>query len=325
MSDSSAFKASGTSSASGVLRRYLDPRTLARVHGLELRARLIVEGTMSGMHRSPFQGSSVEFAQHRQYSPGDDIRHLDWRVFGRSDRLYIKQYQEETNLPLVLAVDASESMAYGSQAAPRSEGSREVWTKFDHAVSLAAALAYLAIHQQDAVGLAVFDRSITRYLRPSTSGTQWKQVIEELTHVPNWNPTETARVLGELSEKLSHRSLVMVVTDAFDDVDAIVRGLKKLRYRKHEVAMLRVLDRAELNFPFDDVTLFKGMEESGEILTEPRALREAYLEEVRRSTETLARACRGMGIDFCQFDTGEPIDAELAAFLARRGSGSGKG
>lgn len=296
------------------LRRYLDPTTLAKIHSLELRARLIVEGLMSGMHRSPFQGSSVEFAQHRQYSPGDDIRHLDWRVFGRSDRLYIKQYQEETNLPLMLVVDASESMGYGD--AVRSGGTK--WTKFDHATSITAALAYLAIHQQDAVGLAIFDQTLSRFIKPSTSATQWKLVIEELTHIPKWNKTDTGKVLEQLSEKLTHRSLVIIVSDFFDDLDSITRGLKRLRYRKHDIALIQVLDHAEIAFPFDDVTMFKGLEESGQLLTEPRSLREAYQAELKKQTDALAKSCRSMGVEFTRFDSSEPIDGKLADFLARR-------
>ncbi|HQY89516.1 MAG TPA: DUF58 domain-containing protein, partial [Tepidisphaeraceae bacterium] len=303
-------------SASPELRRYLDPTTLAKVHSLELRARLIVEGLMSGMHRSPFQGSSVEFAQHRQYSPGDDVRHLDWRVYGRSNRLYIKQYQEETNLPLMLVVDASESMGFGNAVRPRDQAGLK-WTKFDHAVSIAAALAYLAIHQQDAVGLSIFDQTLSRYIKPSMSAAQWKLVIEELTHIPKWNKTDTGKVFEQLSEKLSHRSLVIIVSDFFDDIDSITRGLKRLRYRKHDIALIQVLDHDEIDFPFDDVTLFKGLEEAGQLLTEPRSLRDAYQAELKKQTDALAKSCRSMGVEFTRFDSSEPIDAKLADFLAR--------
>lgn len=301
------------SDTSANLRQYLHPSTLARVRSLELRARLIVEGLMSGMHRSPFQGSSVEFAQHRQYVPGDDLRHLDWRVFGRSDRLYIKQFQEETNLPLMLVVDASESMGYGSAV---HDGVK--WTKFDHAVSIAAALAYMAVHQQDSVGLAIFDEALSRFFKPSSAPRQWKLVIEELTHMPRWNKTDTGKVLDQIAEKLTHRSLVIVVSDFLDDLDSVQRGLRHLRYRKHEVIVLQTLDHAEIEFPFDDVTKFKGLEELGELLTEPRALRDAYIEQVRIAHEKLSRACRGMGIDFYRFDTSEALDAQLSAFLATR-------
>src|SRR6188474_3903669 len=155
-------------------RKYLDPRTLARIASLDLRARLIVEGLMSGMHRSPYQGISVEFAQHRQYVAGDDIRHVDWKVLGRSDKVYLKQYLEETNLHLICVVDASESMGYGSVTAPTGE----TWTKYDHATAIAAALSYMAIQQQDSVGLAIFDQALSRYFKPSNSPAQWKMVIQ---------------------------------------------------------------------------------------------------------------------------------------------------
>lgn len=296
-------------------RRYLDPRTLARVHNLELRAKFIVEGLLSGMHRSPFQGSSVEFAQHRQYVPGDDIRHVDWRVYGRNERIYIKQFQEETNLPLMLVVDSSESMGFGGTWATKQSFK---WTKFDHATAAAAALAYLALHQQDAVGLAVFDQVLARFFRPVSAPTQWRLVIDELTHIPRWNKTDTGSVLQQVAEKLHHRSLVVVISDFFDDMDAIVRGLKLLRYRKHEVITLQILDHDEIEFPFDDVTMFKGLEEAGELLTEPARLRDAYLDRVKDFHDRFGKTCRSMGIDFHRFDSSEPIDVQLSTLLADR-------
>lgn len=303
-------------SATAEVRKYLDPRTLAKVASLELRARLIVEGLLTGAHRSPFQGSSVEFAQHRQYVPGDDVRHVDWRVYARTDRVFIKQFQEETNLPVVLVVDASESMGFGSVDVP-GHGSGK-WTKFDHATSIAAALAYLAVRQQDAVGLATFDQALSRFHRPSNAHTQWKLVVEELTHLPKWNKTDTGKVLEQLTEKLAHRSMVVIVSDFFDDLASLQRGLKRLRHRKHDVVCLQVLDHQEVEFPFEDVTLFKGMEQLGELLTEPRALRDAYLGQLREFTDAFKRTCRGLGADFFRFDTGEPVDAQLSDFLARR-------
>ncbi|MFT3787225.1 MAG: DUF58 domain-containing protein [Tepidisphaeraceae bacterium] len=307
-------------SSSSNYRRYLDPRTLAKAQALELRARNIVEGLLTGMHRSPYQGSSVEFAQHRQYVAGDDTRHLDWRVYGRSDRLYIKQFQEETNLPLMLVVDASQSMGFGSVAGRQQAPYGEVWTKFDHATSIAAILSYMAIRQQDSVGLAIFDQTLSRFFKPSNAPTQWKLVVEELTHVPKWNKTDTGKILDQVAEKLTHRSLIVVMSDFFDDLSSIKRGLRHLRYRKHEVIMLQVLDRQELTFPFEEITKFKGLEELGELLTEPRGLRDAYLEQLNAATDELKRICRGMGIDYTQFDTAEPLDAQLAGFLATRAS-----
>src|SRR5512140_2340355 len=188
-------------------RKYLDPRTLARISSLDLRARLIVEGLMTGMHRSPYQGISVELAQHRQYVAGDDIRHVDWKVFGNTDKIYLKQYLEETNLHLICIVDASESMAYGSVQG--DEGS--TWSKYDHATAIAASLAYMAIQQQDSVGLAIFDNELKRYFKPSNSPGQWKVVTQELCLVPQLKKTNMGRIFDQLAEKLNHRSLIVVL------------------------------------------------------------------------------------------------------------------
>lgn len=295
-------------------RKYLEPRTLARISSLDLRARLIVEGLMTGMHRSPYQGISVEFAQHRQYVPGDDIRHVDWKVFGRSDKIYLKQYQEETNLQLVLVVDASESMGFGSVKSASGEG----WTKYDHATSIAASLAYMAIQQQDSVGLAIFDQVLSRYFKPSNAPAQWKMVVQELQQVPRWNKTNTGKILDQIAERLTHRSLIVILSDFFDDPAGIKKGLRHLRYKKHEVMMFQVLDPQEVEFPFEDVTMFQGMEELGELLTEPRSLRDAYLDQLNQATEELKKTCRGMQIDFQRMNTGDTLDVALSGFLATR-------
>ena len=294
-------------------RKYLDPRTLARISSLDLRARLIVEGLTAGMHRSPYQGISVEFAQHRQYVPGDDIRHVDWKVFGRSDKIYLKQYLEETNLHLILVVDASESMGFGSV----SNGS-ETWTKYDQATAIAASLAYMAIQQQDSVGMAIFDQQLSRFFKPSNTPGQWKVVVQELQQVPRWHKTNTGKVLDQIAEKLNHRSLIVILSDFFDDIKSIKKGLRHLRYKKHEVMMFQILDPQEVEFPFEDVTLFEGLEEMGELLTEPRSLREGYLAQLSRFTEDLKKLCRGMHIDFTRMNSGEALDVSLSGFLATR-------
>ena len=296
-------------------RRYLDPRTLARIASLDLRARLIVEGLMAGMHRSPYQGISVEFAQHRQYVPGDDIRHVDWKVFAKTDKVYLKQYLEETNLHLICVVDASESMGYSSIG-----GGEAAWSKYDHATAIAAALSYLAIQQQDSVGLAIFDNELRRYFKPSNSPAQWKTITHELLMVPRLKKTGTGKVLDQLAEKLTHRSLVVLLSDFFDDIDSIQQGLRHLRYRKHEVIAFQVLDPMEVDFPFEDVTLFKGLEEMGELLTEPQSLRKGYLAELSEFTNQLKRICRGMHIDFTRISSGQALDSALSSFLAVRGA-----
>src|SRR3954462_8629959 len=295
-------------------RKYLDPKTLARISALDLRARLIVEGLMTGMHRSPYQGISVEFAQHRPYVQGDDIRHIDWKVFGRSDKIYLKQYQEETNLHLICVVDASESMGYGTVKAP--DGTP--WTKYDHATAIAASLSYMAIQQQDSVGLAIFDQQLNRYFKPSNSPGQWKNVVSELQQVPRWNKTNTGKILDQIAEKLTHRSLIVLLSDFFDDLNGIKQGLRHLRYKKHEVMVFQILDPTEIEFPFEDVTLFKGLEELGELLTEPRALRDGYMEQLRLFTDELKKTCRGMNADFQRFGTNDSLAVALSKFLATR-------
>src|SRR5437660_9131735 len=294
-------------------RKYLDPRTLARIHSLDLRARLIVEGLMTGMHRSPYQGISVEFAQHRPYVQGDDIRHIDWKVYGKTDKIYLKQYLEETNLHLICIVDASESMGYGSV------GDKDaLWTKYDHATAIAASMSYMAIQQQDSVGLAIFDNELKRFFKPSNSPGQWKIITHELCLIPRLKKTNTGKILDQIAEKLNHRSLIVLLSDFFDDLESIKKGLRHLRYKKHEIMVFQILDPAEIEFPFEDVTLFKGLEEAGELLTEPRALREGYIEQLSMFTEDLKKTCRGMHIDFQRFSSGEPLDVSLSQFLATR-------
>lgn len=307
-------------------RKYLDPRVLARVSSLDLRARLIVEGLMTGMHRSPYQGVSVEFAQHRPYVAGDDIRHVDWKVYGKSDKIYLKQYLEETNLHLICIVDASESMGFGTVRSQQPTAGSAIdrrsqtadWTKYDHATAIAASLSYMAIQQQDAAGLAIFDQDLKRYFKPSNSPGQWKVIINELQTVPRVAKTNMGRLLDQIAEKLTHRSLVVILSDFFDDLDGIKKGLRHLRFKRHEIMAFQILDPAEIEFPFEDVTLFKGLEDMGELLTEPRALREGYLHEMEKFNDELKRICRGMNIELEQFSSGDPLDVALSNFLAGR-------
>jgi uncharacterized protein (DUF58 family) len=295
-------------------RRYLDPRTLARIAALDLRARLIVEGLMAGMHRSPYQGISVEFAQHRPYVAGDDIRHVDWKVLAKTDRIYLKQYQEETNLQLICIVDASESMTYGS--VKDAEG--RAWTKYDHATAIAASLAYMAIGQQDAVGLAVFDEDLRRYIKPSNSPGHWKLMVQELSQATRKDKTGVGAVLEQLAEKVTHRSLLVILSDFFDDLASIRRGLRHIRHRKHEVIAMQILDPNEITFPFDDPTLFEGLEGTGKLMADPVALRRSYLENLNRATDTLRRDSRGLRIDFARMNTSDSLDIALSNFLATR-------
>ena len=301
-------------------RKYLDPRTLAKIQALDIRARLIVEGFITGMHRSPYKGFSVEFAQHRQYAQGDDTRYIDWKVFGRTDRHYIKQYEEETNLQVMLVVDASESMTYaGAETRTwKDRGGKEGWRKFDHATSIAASLAYVALHQQDSAGLAVFDKKVRHFIKPSNNPRQWRTIIDELTTVPKNQKTNTGGILDEIAEQMHHRSLIVLVSDLFDDAKNIIKGIQHLRYRRHDLILLQVLDHDEITFPFETTTLFKGLEETGELIVEPRALREAYLAEFQKHTDLIRDECHKLHVDFVQVDTSLPLDVTLPGFLATR-------
>ncbi len=291
-------------------RKYLDPQTLAQISALDLRARLVVEGYVTGMHRSPYKGFNVEFAEHREYVQGDDIKHLDWKVLGRTDKYYIKQYEEETNLSCVLVVDCSESMRYGSGAVGLS--------KHEYAMAVAASLGYLALQQQDGVGLALFDEAITQYVRPSNHSAHWKTLVHEMEAGIGPKKTSLRSVLNELVDRLSRRSLVVLISDVFDNAEEVLEGLKHLRFRRHDIIVLQVMDAAELEFPFSGTTLFDGLEGTGRLLTEPRSLRKRYLGEVERFTERLRRGCRDMHIDFTQFSTKTPLNVALSAYLATR-------
>jgi uncharacterized protein (DUF58 family) len=290
--------------------KYLDPKVLAEIAGLDLRARLVVEGYVSGMHRSPYRGFSVEFAEHREYTQGDDLKHLDWKVFGRTDKYYVKQYEEETNLNCVILLDCSESMGYRSDPAGL--------TKLEYATAIAASLAYLALQQQDAVGLATFDEQITRYLRPSNNPGHWKTLIREMEAGAGPRKTSIGAVIDDLADRLPRRVLLVLLSDLFVDLDEIVRGLRHLRYRRHEVIVFHVMDHAELEFPFGAVTLFEGLEGTGQLLVEPKALRARYLEEVRKFTSTLRGHCRNLRTDYEVVDTSRPLNKVLTSYLATR-------
>lgn len=294
---------------------YLHPETLAQIEGVEIRARHIVEGLMTGMHRSPNFGYSSEFAQHRPYTAGDDLRHLDWKVFARTDKLYNKQYHQETNLDLALVVDASGSMRYGSTLGGLSQ---TPWTKYDHATSIAAALAYLTLAQQDRTGLFVFADKLLDALRPSNSRSQWRSVIQTLGRQPVDRPTNIGRIFDELVAKLHHRSLVVLISDVFDDVEALGAGLARLRHRKHDVLILQIMDHNELTFPFNNVQRMIGLEGEGKLDLDPKALREAYLQEVNDHIQAVKEQARRFQYDHELIDTSKPLGSVLSHFMARR-------
>ncbi len=290
-------------------QKYLNPQTLASLEGLDLQARMIVEGYVAGMHPSPFHGFSVEFAEHREYVPGDDIRHVDWKVWSKTDKLYLKQYEEETNLLLYLLLDTSESMSYASG---------QNVSKLKYAQFIAASLAYMVLQQQDSVGLAIFDDMVRRHLKPAGQPTHLKELLHVMDTTPAREKSDLGIVFHDLAERFKKRGVVVILSDLFDDVPRIMAGLKHLRHRRHEVIVFHILDPAELEFPFRQTTLFKGMEGLPEILTEPYALRRAYQAEISAYLAEIKKGCQMINIDYVPLRTDQELDTALSSYIASR-------
>ena len=290
-------------------KRYLRPEVTSRIRRLELTARRVVEGFLSGMHRSPYSGQSIEFLQHRQYTAGDEIRHIDWKVYARQDRLHIKQYEEETNLRLALLVDRAGSMAYG-------EGDSN---KFDYASSLAASLAYLALRQKDAVSLQAFDTAVSRSIASRSNQHQLNRLLSVLESIGADGRTDLLSVAKEVAQAIPRRGLVVVFSDLLG-VDHLVDGLRILRQRGHDVAIFHVLHDDELDFEFSGSTRFEGLESEAFLNCNPRALREGYLAALNDFMEQTRKACGRLSIEYMSIRTSDPLDAVLAKFLATRQS-----
>jgi uncharacterized protein (DUF58 family) len=287
----------------------LDPSVLNSIAGLELKARLIVEGFVSGMHRSPFHGFSVEFAEHREYVPGDDVRFVDWKVYGKSDRYYIKQYEEETNLRAWVLVDCSESMGYGE--GPMS--------KIEYARHVAAALAYLITQQQDAVGLCLFDKELRSVLPPASSIGHLRVLIRQLEIARTGGKTSLGSAIQRAAEQLGRCSVVILVSDLLDRPESVLSAIRLLRHHRHEVIVFHLLDHDERVFPFERMTRFEGLEELPVVMADPAALRTQYLKELETFTRTIQRGCLASAADFVPLDTAMPLDVALSSYLARRG------
>jgi uncharacterized protein (DUF58 family) len=289
-------------------RRFLHPETIARISRLDLRAKQVVEGFISGMHRSPFFGHSVEFVQHREYVPGDDIRHLDWKVWSKTDRFFIKQYEEETNLRCTLVVDVSESMHYG----------RGPLNKYNYGCTIAACLGYLLLRQQDSVGLITFDSDV-RQIVPSRSATTHIDAIVKAMDVSRpREKTDIEKILRRVAETITSRGMVVIVSDLLIDREPLFRGLEMLQHRRHDVLLFHVLDDEELNFPFTGTTRFEGMEELPQLTCDPRALRDGYLEALDEYLVEVRRGCSRQGIDYTLVRTSDYLDAVLSKFLHHR-------
>ncbi|HVC21802.1 MAG TPA: DUF58 domain-containing protein [Vicinamibacterales bacterium] len=290
-------------------RRYLDPTVIARIGTLDLRARSIVEGFLSGLHRSPFKGFSVEFAEYRQYMPGDDISTIDWKVFARSDRYYVKKFEEETNLECHLLLDISRSMGYGSGA----------MTKLEYGACLAASLGYLMNRQRDAVGLIGFDDRIVARLPPSSRPGHLRALLISLSRLELGLRTDVSKPLHQLADALVKRGMVVLISDLLDDPAAVIKGLKHFRFRGSDVIVFHVLDADEIRFPFEQASRFEDLETGEEVVAVPALVRQHYLREMDGLIGRYRRELGAAGIDYCLVDTSQPLDLALMAYLSSRG------
>ena len=276
---------------------------------MELRARLVVEGFITGLHRSPYHGFSVEFAEHRQYMPGDGIRHIDWKIYARTDRYYIKQYEEETNLKSYILLDTSRSMAYSSGGSI---------SKLEYASYLAASLAFMMIKQQDAVGLALFDEALTEYLPPHATKAYLHQILITLQRLKASGRTGAGKSLHQVADRIRRRGLVIIISDLLDDPDEFVAALKHLRHKKNEVIVMHVLDPLERSFAFGPDAVFRDLETSERMPTQPAQIQHAYQEAMRAFVDRFKRECRENYVDYVLMDTGTPFDVALVEYLSKR-------
>jgi uncharacterized protein (DUF58 family) len=289
-----------------------DPTELRKYAGLTLIARQIVEGFLTGVHRSPYKGFSVEFAEHRQYTPGDEIRHIDWRAVGKTDRYYVKEYEEETNLKAYLVVDASGSMGF--------RGSKKALSKFEYAQHVAASLSYLMLHQMDAVGLITLDTKIRSLIPPKANPKHLLQVLTTLEKTEPGGETALSPLLHELAgHHMKRRGMVLILSDFFDQVDPLIKALQHLRHRNHEVVLLHVLAPEEMDFPYKRLTQFRNLESrENKLLVDARRLREDYLHNFEQFRSELKRRAGKLHIDYHLLRTDDPVDRALGIYLSRR-------
>jgi uncharacterized protein (DUF58 family) len=291
-------------------RPLLDPAVLARLGTLKLRVRAITEGVLSGLHRSPHHGQSVEFAEHKEYAPGDEIRHIDWKAYGKFDRYYVKKYEQETNLRAYLVVDASGSMGYRGDPARMS--------KLEYASALAASLAFLLVRQQDSAGLVLVQDKVAGAIPPRAAASHLTAIVDALEATQAAGPTRLGAAVDWVIEHAPRRSSVLVFSDLFDPDERILRTLAQLGRRKHEVTLFHVLDPAELTFPFDDPTLFQSMEDAREVEANGRDVRKGYLDVLRRWLDQVKRTAAEADVDYALCRTDRPLEEVLLPFLSRR-------
>jgi uncharacterized protein (DUF58 family) len=289
-------------------RSFLNPEVLARIVRLGLHAQRVMQGTISGLHRSPLHGVSVEFADYREYAPGDDLKRLDWRAYARSDKFYIKRYEEDTNLRGTVLLDASRSMQYG----------RKGITKYQYAATLAASIAALCVKQRDAVGLAVFDDAERVFLRPVATQAQLHKILDVLEKTQPQRTTELGAVMHKLSEQIKSRGLVVIISDLLLDLDVFYKSLGRLQHQGHEILVFQVLDPEEIELPFKDSVLFKDIEGSEELFAEPWAFRKAYKEAMERFISEVAQRCRSGGVDHVLLRTSDDLGLALSHYLHSR-------
>jgi uncharacterized protein (DUF58 family) len=288
--------------------RYLDPRTAARLENLSLVAHSVVEGFISGLHKSPYRGFSVEFAEHRKYVPGDDIRDLDWRALGRTDRYYVKQFEEETNLRCHILLDASASMDYKSGAV----------TKYEYACYLAASLAYLMIRQQDSVGLVTFAEDIKTRIPPRSTATHLDMMLKAVERTEPGGRTNLVETFHALAENIKKRGLIIVLSDLYDDERGVLSALRHFRHKRHEVIVFHIFDHDEVAFPFNRLIEFRDLETGERLQVDPRYAREEYLNQIRSFVDYYKRVTSESNIDYVTADTHTPYDLLLTAYLAAR-------
>jgi len=289
-------------------KRFLHPETIGRITRLDLRARHIVEGFLSGIHRSPYFGQSVEFLQHREYAPGDDLRHVDWKVWARQDRYYVKQFEEDTNLRATLLVDVSGSMQYGSGAL----------NKYEYGCTIAACLAYLLLRQQDAVGCVAFDDSIRVKVPQRTKRSHLSSIVQALDASTPQEKTDIVPILRAAAEAYPRRGLMVLVSDLLVDREGLFKGLRLLKQYGHDVIVFHVMDDEELDFSFSGPVRFDNLELEGHLTCNPRALREGYLEALSAYLHEVRQGCARDVVDYTLLRTSDPLSGALAAFLSNR-------
>lgn len=283
---------------------------------------MIVEGVMNGMHRSPYKGLAVEFAEHRQYVPGDETRHLDWKVYGRTDKLYLKQYQQETNLDVILLVDASGSMRYSSLGTKPGWGGTQTpkaaWTKYDHATATSIALAHLCLQQRDRIGLATFASDVRSQLKPSNMRDQWRAIVQLLSQEPVEQPTNLVKVADQILSSVTNRALFFIVSDLLFDPAQTREAIAKFRHKRHDVVLVQILDPEESQFNFDASAPFEGFEGEARLHVDTRSLRARYLEVFQEHEQQLENASRSLGFDLERLESDKPIGPGLASLFSRR-------